>query len=410
MQSYIQSVTHSKGGGPAVGVSVRVNVRGTSTLAVLYSDNGVTPMANPTVTDDLGTFKFYAANGRYDIILSGSALKQPAIIADVNLYDPVDAPLPLNPAYKKTTGSQYLSGRTRDLSDFPFEAIYANGVYYAAATIKSQYPNGIPGVFERVADTSLIAGSATAVPEEDQRVWASTVLPTHVVTGGHPRNQIWGYALKQRTHYRIVSTLRPKHLSPYGWNDISEGKELPYGPIFVLSQQGGGGVEFSEGQVGAASSPLYIMMDGTYIYPELRVITEESGLAPDDPGGTPTHAKWAEGDMERFCMRKRPGRVLDSNLHHEIIIEVFLDDRRRKDGGQGYIRAYFDGEPWFSHEGPTSLPPNAAGNYVAVQPRWGLYEITGASQADGTLCSTVSATSVERTLNWKIMSVLEVTQ
>lgn len=414
MQSYIQSVVHSNGGGPAVGVSVRVNVRGTNTLAALFADNGVTPLTNPMTTDELGTFKFYAANGRYDIILSGAALKKPAIISDVALYDPADAPLVLNPAYKKVPGSQYLSGRDRDLSNFPFDAIFANGTYYAGATIRSTYPNGIPTVFERVTDPNLVNGSASAVPAEDQKVWAASIMPNHVVTGdasgGRPRALVWGHKLKQRTHYRIMSTFRLKQLSPYGWNDISGGKDLPYAPIFALSQQGGGDAEFSPGQVASASSPLYIMLDGSYIYPELRVITEESGLAPGDPTASLNYTTWAEGDMERFCLRKHQGRVLDGNLYHELIIDVFLDDRRRKDGGQGYFRGYFDGELWFSHQGQTSLPANGEGKFAAITPRWGIYEVSGDKLPQGTACSAVSATSVERTVYWKIMGIEEAKQ
>lgn len=47
--------------------SVYVYLAGTPTPATLYSDNGVTPIAQPVVSDYTGMFTAYAANGHYDI-------------------------------------------------------------------------------------------------------------------------------------------------------------------------------------------------------------------------------------------------------------------------------------------------------------------------------------------------------
>ncbi len=66
--------------------TVTVYVHGTSTLATIYSDNAATPTPIPggsfsaTTT---GHWTFYAANGSYDIVLSGGGFSAPFTISDV---------------------------------------------------------------------------------------------------------------------------------------------------------------------------------------------------------------------------------------------------------------------------------------------------------------------------------------
>lgn len=75
-------------GNALTGAAVSVFQQGTSILATIYSDNGVTPAANPLTTDtSTGTFQFYAADGRYDL----QAAKTGYITQtkrDVLLFDP----------------------------------------------------------------------------------------------------------------------------------------------------------------------------------------------------------------------------------------------------------------------------------------------------------------------------------
>lgn len=53
------------------GATITVYVAGTTDLADIYSDNGVTAKGNPLTSDTLdGRFNFYAANGVYDIVFS----------------------------------------------------------------------------------------------------------------------------------------------------------------------------------------------------------------------------------------------------------------------------------------------------------------------------------------------------
>jgi hypothetical protein len=72
-------------GAPAPNATVTVYDAGTLNLATVYSDNGVTPLANPFTTDGDGFFFFYAANGEYDIRLSGGGIASPYTWGDVHL-------------------------------------------------------------------------------------------------------------------------------------------------------------------------------------------------------------------------------------------------------------------------------------------------------------------------------------
>jgi len=53
-------------------VVVTVYNTGTQVKPTIYSDNGITPQANPFNTDAYGRWSFYIANGRYDIEFSGA--------------------------------------------------------------------------------------------------------------------------------------------------------------------------------------------------------------------------------------------------------------------------------------------------------------------------------------------------
>lgn len=66
MQNY-QNNYQDQLGNAIPGASVTVRQYPSNVLATIYSDNGVTPLPNPTTTDSLGMFLFYAANGSYSV-------------------------------------------------------------------------------------------------------------------------------------------------------------------------------------------------------------------------------------------------------------------------------------------------------------------------------------------------------
>ena len=92
MQKYVNDIATVVGGSlaPLASASCAVYLTGTTTLASLYSDNGVTALTNPTTSSDTGRLQFYAADGRYDIVCSKSGYTT-TTITDVLLEDPANA-------------------------------------------------------------------------------------------------------------------------------------------------------------------------------------------------------------------------------------------------------------------------------------------------------------------------------
>lgn len=70
--------------------TVTVYLTGTLTLATIYSDNAgsPTPLANPFTATVSGYWDFYAADGRYDVTLTGAAFAMPYTFGDIQLLSP----------------------------------------------------------------------------------------------------------------------------------------------------------------------------------------------------------------------------------------------------------------------------------------------------------------------------------
>ncbi len=70
--------------------TITVYINGGSTLATLYSNNSGTPLSNPFTANNLGFGQFYAADGRYDVQISGGgppSLSSPYVFRDIILFD-----------------------------------------------------------------------------------------------------------------------------------------------------------------------------------------------------------------------------------------------------------------------------------------------------------------------------------
>lgn len=303
------------------------------------------------------------------------------------------------PGFVRKSDSQYITGRSSTIAPYPFESVYANGQIYTAATINSSHSTGITGVLERVTDNLAFGSVTTAIPVADKKVWKMICHPDHAVTFGRPRTQLVGHPLKPRNNYRIHLVFKLHQIDAMGWGN--KNTDAPYGALFALSQQeNGAGFLFSEGQYSYASSPLYIVIKGSSLYIELRTIAEECGLASTE-WSSGTHTKWDEGDTIRTNRKMTPLVTMSGNGYHEIILDFNLDERRIKDGGKGYFKATFDGEPWLEYYGATTIPRNAEGNLLPCKPRLGFYEVNGAPQTEGTLNKNVTTTNtctVERSL------------
>lgn len=92
MQKFINSIAAATGM-PVSGAQVQVNTYPAGLAATIYSDNGVTPAANPITTDTNGAFAFYAADGHYQIVISGANI-QTQTVNDILLVDHLPADLP----------------------------------------------------------------------------------------------------------------------------------------------------------------------------------------------------------------------------------------------------------------------------------------------------------------------------
>jgi hypothetical protein len=118
MQKYANTVAASNGGigvagTPVDNASVSVYLHGTQTLATIYSDNGITQAANPLTTDVNGAFSFYAADGRYDLTVSGTNLTS-LNLNDVLLVDVL--PADLNTVLPGSSGKLWNNGGTVSVS------------------------------------------------------------------------------------------------------------------------------------------------------------------------------------------------------------------------------------------------------------------------------------------------------
>lgn len=89
MQKRFDSIANPATGRAIAGASVQVNVAGGG-AATIYSDDGVTECDNPIITDANGYFEYFAADGLYDWVISGTGLTT-RTIEDVLHEDPAYA-------------------------------------------------------------------------------------------------------------------------------------------------------------------------------------------------------------------------------------------------------------------------------------------------------------------------------
>lgn len=103
-------------GRPMAGATVRVCTSAAtgqpcSPLALIYSDPGLTQaLANPTTTDGLGNYTFYAAPGRYEIEISGPSITTKQL---PNVILPSD---PTSPTFTTVTSTSGISAFSLSLS------------------------------------------------------------------------------------------------------------------------------------------------------------------------------------------------------------------------------------------------------------------------------------------------------
>jgi len=88
MQKYKSNLQDAVGRAIANAQVTVLNIDGS--VAELFSDNGVTPLANPLVTNKQGEFQFYAENGRYSLSIRAPGYTGESDIDVVLMFDPDD--------------------------------------------------------------------------------------------------------------------------------------------------------------------------------------------------------------------------------------------------------------------------------------------------------------------------------
>lgn len=88
MQKFVHTII-SEAGRPVEGAAVYIYEAGTSTLAPLFEDDGITGRDNPLTSDAYGMVQASIPNGRYDVQVKHGAnlLKE---INGLSYYDPED--------------------------------------------------------------------------------------------------------------------------------------------------------------------------------------------------------------------------------------------------------------------------------------------------------------------------------
>jgi hypothetical protein len=153
------------------GASVLISQDGSP--ATIYSDNGVTPKANPLTTGSNGEYSFYAAGGTYipTVTTSAGSLVSHA----VTLFDPEDLAADTGSAlvgYGDTTVADHLTAIS--LADYTALRAYAGLAKSAYVTgyLVSVAPSGIAGYFTRDdSDTTSADNGGTVIVDALGRRW-----------------------------------------------------------------------------------------------------------------------------------------------------------------------------------------------------------------------------------------------
>lgn len=172
MQRYFD-VVQSRTGDAIVGGLVYVYISGTTTLATLYADNGITLQANPVTTNTDGEYAFYAANGTYTLQITATNYAtetKPGVV----LFDPSDAQTANQINFLQAgTGAvtRTAQSKLRDVvSVLDFGAV-GNGVANDTAAINA-------------ALASVNSGGAVYFPAGVYRVTALLAIPGGVIVYG----------------------------------------------------------------------------------------------------------------------------------------------------------------------------------------------------------------------------------
>lgn len=192
MQRYRDSITNSQGQ-PVSGATVLVTPSGTATsTSTLYGDKlGTSTVANPLTTDNNGAFGFYAANGRYDLIVSGAYITtttaSDVMLEDVPLSNLVE--LSTQSAARANLGMGTSTGAVlaaaNNLADVASAATARGNLSALSSTSSQSVGGGQRGAVVALASTGQIAPDFSTANNFSLAMSANTTLatPTNVQPG-----------------------------------------------------------------------------------------------------------------------------------------------------------------------------------------------------------------------------------
>lgn len=169
MQKYLNNVGVVDEAGDIIvqpDAMVTVYDSGTLNLSTIYSDDGITPKANPFEVDDQGQFSFYAADGRYDIVISHASYK-PVVLTDILIEDPTE-PENMTMSYHLSTYDH--TNMSVNTSAIASVASMANSADTSVLTVTS------------TADSSLLSNINANTSAIDSALSSSVSADTSVVT------------------------------------------------------------------------------------------------------------------------------------------------------------------------------------------------------------------------------------
>lgn len=121
-------------------------------LATLYSDNGITTTPNPTITNSDGEYQFYAANGKYSVVISATGYTGQTITGIV-LFDSSDT----------ATAATYLQGTGLDTNSVGFRMVPQNSQSTSYVTVAADSGKHIYTATGSITLT-IAANSSVAYP------------------------------------------------------------------------------------------------------------------------------------------------------------------------------------------------------------------------------------------------------
>lgn len=171
MQKY-QNNVQTLDGRAIVGASVTVTEYPGGAPATVYNANGSGVITQPILTNGDGEFAFYAANGRYQLQITGGGISVAQTITDVILFDPTDAGA-ASIGYTPPDGKPSVTNVSERLS-------YLDGVSPVVSTSDAYSA----GAVQALRDASLLSGGTPG--------FVNTSIMNRTITGVNETAFEWG--------------------------------------------------------------------------------------------------------------------------------------------------------------------------------------------------------------------------